>query len=842
MKKIYPLTVACFFLCMMLCLAPVLLKGQQMPGLSNSNYAGIHGVLVNPSQAADTRYNFYLTVGGVNYTVNSSYLKKIGSDPIGYPFLAAPAEGLYSRSLQSGAVSPTGQLSISSEILGPSVVIKLGQNTGFAVFTRYRGFINGKNIPPFFGDFYSGETGTTEAESLQADPLLMNTSSFSEIGLSVGQTLFQHKNHYVKGGATYKRLIGTYASFLELQNPTYNISRQQGNAHLHLSANSYQLGYSSLEPAPFSFGKLFSPAENPGSGHGFDVGLTYEFRPKIEQYEYFMDGKTRLDNEKNKYRLRVNMALLDIGSIHYQTDSVQTISGTPEPLELTADSFREIGESPVRELHRLVSPNSEMEEQEGFSMNLPSRFNLQLDYHVGKNFYMNLMMERNLKPFEKNNIQIPSLVALTPRLESDGMELAFPVSFIEGQEKVAVGTGIKIGFIEIGVSNALALFGSDNSRSSNIYLGLRFFNVGKKRKDSDNDGVSDRHDVCPEVQGIWEFLGCPDSDLDGVEDKFDECPEMAGQAAFNGCPDTDGDGIRDKSDLCPYEKGLLLFNGCPDTDGDEVPDYEDDCPALAGLAGYYGCPDTDGDQVPDSEDACARTPGLAEFAGCPDTDADGVPDTEDECPATIGSFKLNGCPDSDGDGVADPKDSCPAEAGTALANGCPDNDLDGVADKEDQCPETAGDLYNKGCPVFSSGHEEVRISAEARETIQQAEAILAFDEHLQLTPASGDALLRVVEIVEKYPESRVLIMYFDYFGGEEAAATDEWSSNNGWDTSTPAAEQDHSSEEKANTLRQFFLDQGLFMDQVTVEQKWANDIPEKVEFNQNSMIMLRIIK
>lgn len=457
MKKIYPLTINCFFLCIILWLAPVVLKGQQMPGLSNSNYSGIHGVLVNPSQAADTRYNFYLTVGGVNYTVNSSYMKKIGTGPIAYPFLAAPAEGLYSRSLKSGAISPTEQLNISSEVLGPSVVIKLGQNTGFAVFTRYRGFINGKNIPSFFGDFYSGETGALEAKTINADPLLINTSSFSEVGISVGQTLFQHKNHYVKGGATYKRLIGTYASFLELKNPTYNLSKRQGNAYLHLSADSYQFGYTSLEPAPFSFGKLFSSSANPGAGHGFDVGLSYEFRPKIEQYEYFMDGKTRLDNEKNKYRLRVNMALLDLGSIHYQTDSVQTISGTPEPLELSADSFREIGESPVKELHRLISRNSEMEGQEGFSMNLPSRFNFQLDYHVAKGFYMNLMMERNLKPFEKNNIQIPSLMAVTPRLESDGLELAFPVSFIEGHEKVAVGTGIKIGFIEMGVSNVLVV-------------------------------------------------------------------------------------------------------------------------------------------------------------------------------------------------------------------------------------------------------------------------------------------------------------------------------------------------------------------------------------------------
>jgi len=84
--------------------------------------------------------------------------------------------------------------------------------------------------------------------------------------------------------------------------------------------------------------------------------------------------------------------------------------------------------------------------------------------------------------------------------------------------------------------------------TSMIMVGLQF-NLGGK--DTDNDGVKDKDDACPEVAGLEQFDGCPDSDGDGIQDSEDSCPDEAGLAAFNGCPDSDGDGFPDKEDLCP---------------------------------------------------------------------------------------------------------------------------------------------------------------------------------------------------------------------------------------------------------------------------------------------------
>ena len=143
-------------------------------------------------------------------------------------------------------------------------------------------------------------------------------------------------------------------------------------------------------------------------------------------------------------------------------------------------------------------------------------------------------------------------------------------------------------------------------------------------KDSDNDGVYDRHDDCPSVPGLAEFNGCPDDDGDGIENSEDACPNAAGLLEFNGCPDSDGDGIADPNDACPEAAGLAKFNGCPDSDGDGIEDGKDNCPNEAGLRKFNGCPDSDGDGIADPNDKCPTESGPADNAGCPNPTAEAI--------------------------------------------------------------------------------------------------------------------------------------------------------------------------------------------------------------------------
>ena len=240
-----------------------------------------------------------------------------------------------------------------------------------------------------------------------------------------------------------------------------------------------------------------------------------------------------------------------------------------------------------------------------------------------------------------------------------------------------------------------------SSKKTHVHFGINL-TFGTKRKDTDEDGVPDKDDKCPEVFGLEKFEGCPDSDADGVQDSEDNCPNIAG--TINGCPDSDKDGIIDSKDKCPKVFGLEKFEGCPDTDGDGIEDSKDKCPKVKGTTKHKGCPDTDGDGVIDSKDKCVNEKGDPKNNGCPwgDKDMDEVLDNVDKCPEVAGAKDNNGCPwgDKDMDEVLDNVDKCPEIPGPKENNGCPypDFDKDGVPDKDDKCPEVAGIAENNGCP------------------------------------------------------------------------------------------------------------------------------------------------
>jgi OOP family OmpA-OmpF porin len=148
------------------------------------------------------------------------------------------------------------------------------------------------------------------------------------------------------------------------------------------------------------------------------------------------------------------------------------------------------------------------------------------------------------------------------------------------------------------VDNAI----SGGTQDDNFFTGragISFYLGGIK--DSDNDGVSDENDLCPDTPPniLVDEFGCPlDSDKDGVPDYLDKCPDTPKYVIVdsNGCPlDVDGDGILDYLDLCPDTPAGVKVDsrGCPlDTDEDGVPDYKDLCPntSVGTEVNEWGCP------------------------------------------------------------------------------------------------------------------------------------------------------------------------------------------------------------------------------------------------------------
>jgi CxxC motif-containing protein (DUF1111 family)/predicted lipoprotein with Yx(FWY)xxD motif len=202
-----------------------------------------------------------------------------------------------------------------------------------------------------------------------------------------------------------------------------------------------------------------------------------------------------------------------------------------------------------------------------------------------------------------------------------------------------------------------------------------------------------------------------DSDNDGVADGSDSCPNTAAgvQVGSDGCAiplDSDQDGVTDANDNCPDTAAGTSVDavGCAipvDSDNDGVNDDADDCP------------DTPAGVTVDSKGCSIPT----------DSDSDGVFDQDDTCPNTPMGVQVdeNGCAiplDSDADGVTDENDECPnTEPDTAVdVKGCPipiDSDGDGVNDDQDVCPNTPADteVDSSGCQLIAEGdNDEVSAS------------------------------------------------------------------------------------------------------------------------------------
>jgi len=170
----------------------------------------------------------------------------------------------------------------------------------------------------------------------------------------------------------------------------------------------------------------------------------------------------------------------------------------------------------------------------------------------------------------------------------------------------------------------------------------------------------------------------------------------------------------------------------------------------------------------------APSPAPPAVRGDPDrdSDGDGVPDRIDACPDQRGPAAADGCPvaDPDGDGIVGDADHCPDQPedkdGFQDADGCPDpdNDGDGILDAQDACPnepETFNGYQDAdGCPD----------TVPADIVAALATAVRFEAGHARITPQARLVLRRVLAMLHKHPEVRIVIIgHAERAGGEDLA-------------------------------------------------------------------------
>lgn len=608
MRKVY--------LCALMMAATGGAYAQSYPGYRSSNYTGVNGVFFNPANAADSRsrwdINLFSIDGFVGNNQNSLSFKDITKSSFN-------SDSLKSKLLSGGGNNLNAMARV--DILGPSVLFNAGARTGIALTTRARIFGNARDMngPLARAVIDAGEAKATYPFNFSESKSILNSAAWTEIGASVGQILTRDKSHhFVKVGLTVKYLAGVADAYLRRENFNGTVANGGSGTYLTNATGRVYLNTTEANFKDYDFGDFF---KFNGHGIGGDVGLVYEYRPNLD-YSKYED-----DRFANKYKVKVGVALLDVGEIKFNKSGNQSgvyTMNIPNGQQFLLNQFKDKSVSEFKSIldaSPYFTPDANVDEK--YKVSLPTSIQINVDYLIAKGFYANANAQITTSKTGNLNLFAWNSYTVTPRWEVSKFGVALPINYSELTQWNA-GISLRAGPVFLGSGSLFtAIF--DKTKQADLHVGIRFGLQAKKkiRKDTDMDGVYDDQDSCLTVPGVARYNGCPipDTDGDGVNDEQDSCRTVPGLAKYNGCPipDRDGDGVNDEIDECPDQPGSGQFKGCPDTDGDGIPDKDDKCPTVAGVAKYNGCPipDRDGDGVNDDEDLCPDKPGPASSKGCP---------------------------------------------------------------------------------------------------------------------------------------------------------------------------------------------------------------------------------
>lgn len=626
-------------------------KAQRMFGVATSNWSGTSSLYLNPASIADPRQKFVFNIIGFNTFVendlgtinNNKLFSQVNSNEL----LKVNDVFKFDNRATVNLMLPY------AEVNGPGFMWNINHRNSIAVTTRLRGANQFTNVNEKIYRTVLDPTYSTSGHgdyNVRSRDFKWNAATWGELGFTYGRVLIDRNESFLSMGVSVRYLAAAaYVTMTGNVNAQYyaaNDSLRLTNSRVTLSSNvteSYRRQETTESPSMFS--RFFG--NKGGSGVGGDIGFSYEFRPRYEDYLYEeVNGHRIIDRGSPKYKLRVSAAVTDIGAMTFNNRVSR---------EAVASGNGYIIGSTVGDNVNGYRNFTSYARQQGFRVDtfkktttyyLPTALVASIDYKVYKNFFVNATSITNIAEHTRTGNYFYNQVTVTPRFDKSIFSLGVPLTYNMFSQSFKAGLGARIGGFYIGGDDLLGLIGN-NQYGVNLYAGLHVPINYEKPHDRDGDHITDRRDNCPDTPGIWAFKGCPDPDRDkdGVLNNVDWCPDTAGSATAHGCPDRDRDGVTDATDRCPDVPGLREMGGCPDRDKDGITDADDVCPDM---------------------------PGLAAFRGCPDTDKDGLADNNDKCPTEPGPISLQGCPDKDGDGVADNIDRCPNMRGLASNYGCPE--------------------------------------------------------------------------------------------------------------------------------------------------------------------------
>ncbi len=469
-------------------------KSQNQLGISNSNFAGLNGIWLNPASIADHRLKWDANILGINANVDNNFvflrdaniidLIRDGSYDIG-PNNAYKIEHLdtYTFGIYEQNKPFQKHIHTSTKINLPSLMISKDE-WSYAFLFRNRFAMSLISLNKNFTElFYEGLT----RESLQGweidlNRFRINAMVWNEYGFTAAKLLEENRNRRIKVGGTMKLLHGYANVHLLSREMTAYVPDDTSLFFIQVSAKGGlgHINYQQYENAA-SFNDLsFSPA---GKGVGFDAGIIIEEKRRIKKTRKIQCPTFDCVEKDRSYHWRLGVSLLDIGFIRFKTNSrLYDLDGKTAEL-YNVDEFdytdpEELDSVFFQEFYNDINAPAD---QSSFSAYLPAALSLQFDYHIWKNFYFNTTWIQRLPHFYKAGIDRGNNLSFTPRFDHRRFGLAIPLHIYQ-YVNPRFGAAISLNQnIIIGTDHLGAVFGK-NITGADIYFALKINGLKRCKK------------------------------------------------------------------------------------------------------------------------------------------------------------------------------------------------------------------------------------------------------------------------------------------------------------------------------------------------------------------------
>jgi hypothetical protein len=476
-----------FWLVVFLSLA-IVIKAQEMWGITTSNYAGSTGVLVNPTSIISTKLYMDINIATVDVFFENNYGYIHSHDYSLFKFLKPnpqfPTYGPDDMPFDHYTGKNNKFVYNSEFFQGPSMMIAVGRHA-FAFHTGARALTSANSLPYEIANF--GYYGLDYAEQHNINYFSKNFGSSSlvtgEVGLTYAYSFRKNFMEDWSAGITVKRLFSVAGGYLQANDLNYIVVNDTTMNIKNLNA---EVGYS----IPLDYDNNDFPDNGPlikGGGFGFDLGVT--FQNKVLSFQ--KKRITKLCRQKYiDYTYRVGVSILDVGYVNFKKNAQVHSFIDVSKYWVNFDTMNFYN---INELGRTLSevfygdPNTSLVDNK-IKVFLPTAFSIQVDYRIYKNWYAGAVFIQPLK-IGKSFIRRPAQIALIPRYESAQFEFSVPVSLYD-YKYPRVGASARYHFFTVGTDDILGLLGFTN------FTGLDFYFSFKINFSKGNCGRSSRNVPC----------------------------------------------------------------------------------------------------------------------------------------------------------------------------------------------------------------------------------------------------------------------------------------------------------------------------------------------------------